>query len=423
MSIGYACKTIGVQNTTISTCQLKSISDEKLRQVIDQNLNALERMIEYNIQNNILLFRISSDMIPFASHPANTINWKVEFKERLFEIGKKIRKNGMRVSMHPGQYTVLNSGRLEVVNNAILELIYHAEFLDLLEVDATNKLILHIGGTYGDKATATKSFIGNYHRLPQIVRDRLVIENDEKNYTIDEILTISQEIGAPAVFDNLHHRLNSDRLKLDNEIESPWELIKRCGETWKSKDGKQKIHYSQQKQGAILGAHSETIAIKEFSEFYENLYDKNIDIMLEVKDKNLSAIKCINTVLKDLPACKLEKQWAAYKYLVLSKSSSIYNEIRQLLKEKDSLVSLTFYEKIEASLRLSENIGSEINAAQHVWGYFKDSATQIERKRFDKLFSDYKEGKVKISSIKNHLLKCSFTHKVDYLLNSLYFYI
>lgn len=291
MSIGYACIAVGVKNAKLSRCTLKNASEDNIRKITEANLNALDAMIDYNIENKIKLFRISSDIIPFGSHEVNKLEWQVEFKDKIIKIGNKIITSGMRVSMHPGQYTVLNSNRQEVVLNAVRDLKYHNLFLDTLGVHSTNKIVLHIGGVYGDKEKAAENFIKNYRELPSEIKKRLVIENDDKSYTIEDVLKISSEAHIPVIFDNLHNKINQSQEKL-----SEFQWINICRKTWNKSDGKQKIHYSEQRQGGTIGSHSDTICVNEFLEFYNKLPNKDIDIMLEVKDKNLSAVKCINSI-------------------------------------------------------------------------------------------------------------------------------
>ena len=109
MSIGYACLNIGTPNTNIRSVMQKNATPEKLTEVTTHNLEALEKMVDYNRKNDIRLFRISSDLIPFGSSPVNALAWSEIHNEAFHRIGAKIRKSGMRVSFHPGQYTVLNS--------------------------------------------------------------------------------------------------------------------------------------------------------------------------------------------------------------------------------------------------------------------------------------------------------------------------
>ena len=158
MSIGYACLNIGTPNTNIRSVMQRNATPEKLTEVTAHNLAALEKMIDYNIANDIRLYRISSDLIPFGSSPVNALDWPEIHKEAFERIGAKIRKSGMRVSLHPGQYTVLNSPTEDVVERAIADLIYHDKILTALGTDTTNKIVLHVGGIYGDKEAALDRF-------------------------------------------------------------------------------------------------------------------------------------------------------------------------------------------------------------------------------------------------------------------------
>lgn len=289
MSIGYACQVIGVPNTNIKRCLIKNAMESRLLELTAYNLSSLNNIIEYNIKNNIRLFRISSDLIPFGSNEINNLSWWDIFQKQFLEIGDKIQVSNMRVSMHPGQYTVLNSLNDEVVEKSIADLNYHSKVLDCLGTGTNHKIVLHIGGIYNDKGHAKKRFIKNYERLDDTVKGRLVIENDDKSYNINDVIEIGTTLNIPVIFDNLHHKINSGEI-----VESEFYWINKCKKTWKSNDGKQKIHYSQQNPLKNPGAHSETINVGEFMNFYKKLDREDIDIMLEVKDKNISAVKCIH---------------------------------------------------------------------------------------------------------------------------------
>lgn len=289
MSIGYACLTVGVLNTDIKGCMLKNAGKEKLTELIRHNLSALQHIIDYNAANEIRLFRISSNIIPFASSPVNTLEWRGIFKEALDGIGGMIKKAGIRVSMHPGQYTVLNAQSEEVAARAVDDLNYHSKFLDSLGTDSTSKIILHVGGAYGDKKAAMQLFSARYKDLDELIKRRLVIENDDKTYHIGDVLELGASLGVPVVYDNLHNKTNCCDPSKDDFY---W--ISQCALSWQQKDGRQKIHYSQQNPSKRAGSHSESIGVKEFLDFFVGLGENKPDIMLEVKDKNLSAVKCIN---------------------------------------------------------------------------------------------------------------------------------
>ena len=417
MSIGYACLTMGVLNTQFKTCRKENATDENLYKLIENNLNSLENIIDYNIKNNIKLFRISSDLIPFGSSEINKLPWHIIFKERFKKIGEKIKKSNIRVSMHPGQYTVLNSPKPEVVEKAIKDLEYHTIVLDLLDTNTKSKIILHIGGIYNEKNKSIKRFIENYRLLNNQIKERIVIENDEKFYNICDVLSISEKLDIPVVVDNLHNKINPCNNK--NDV---YYWIKEANKTWKNEDGTQKVHYSQQNPSLKTGAHSETIYIKDFMEYYNYLPYKDIDIMLEVKDKNLSAIKCINSISIENKIFALEKEWAKYKYKVLETSPASYKKIRELLKDKSGYPVLEFYTLIEDALKNKIIKGNAVNAALHIWGYFKDIASQKEKENFLKKLRQFENNNVSLKNIKTFLFNISIKYKVKYLLENYYFY-
>lgn len=415
MNIGYACLTLGVRDTNFKTCTLKNVNEENLIKIIRHNLKTLENIVDYNIENKVKLFRISSDIIPFGSSDVNTIAWWDMFKDEFEIIGDKIKKSNMRVSMHPGQYTVLNSNNPDVVKRAIEDLEYHTKFLDSLGVDKKNKIILHIGGVYGDKKSAIERFIKNYRLLDVKIKDRLVIENDDKSYNIEDVLEISEILNIPVVYDNLHNEiLSADPSKSDIYY------IEKARNTWGKEDGRQKTHYSQQNPEKRPGSHSVTIDIEEFSHYIDDLPD--IDIMFEVKDKNLSTMKAINYLNSERHIKNLELEWSKYKYNILEHSPVIYGEIRNLLKEKDSYPILEFYALIDKALNIDVEIGNSLNAIEHVWGYFKDRAIEKEKKKYNSYLERYKKGNFSIKAVKKLLLKMAVKYNEEYLLSSYYFH-
>ena len=416
MSIGYACIAIGLKGADQKSCITKNASEAKLNELIEHNLNVLEVMIDYNIKNNIKLFRISSDIIPFGSSPVNNLKWWEIFESIFQRIGSKIKKAGMRVSMHPGQYTVLNSLNEDVVNRAILDLEYSARVLDSLELSAKHKIILHIGGVYQDKEQAIQRFCENHSLLNEAVKRRLVIENDDKSYNISDVLEIGIKMKIPVVFDNLHNKVNPYDSNFD---EVYW--INECKKTWKEVDGVPKIHYSQQAQDKRVGSHSGTIRINEFIKFYNQIDHDNIDIMLEVKDKNLSAVKCINCTSPERKIKTLELEWSRYKYKVLECSQEHYLMIRKLLINKADYPAIAFYNIIEDALQKDINSENSVNAAQHVWGYFKNKVTEAEKRSCLKSIELLKKGEISSKSTKNILWRLTVKYDEKYLLDSYYF--
>ncbi len=416
MRIGYACLALGVRDSSMKTCMKKNASESRLKELIENNLNSLENLIDYNIESGIKFFRISSDLIPFGSSPVNGLQWWEIYDERFSLIGNKIYENKIRVSMHPGQYTVLNSKDEGVVERAVEDLTYHCRVLDSLGTGPESKIVLHVGGVYNDKKGAIERFVENCMKLPDSVKRRLVIENDDRSYNISEVLEIGKGLEIPVVFDNLHNSINP---AYTEKTEEYW--VNECRATWTKKDGNQKIHYSQQAIGKRAGAHSESIDVKLFLDFYSNLVKKDIDIMLEVKDKNLSAVKCINCVNGSGKIKSLEIEWSKYKYSILEKSSTVYNDIRELLKDKKGYPAVRFYSMVENALRLPENAGNAANAAMHAFGYLKKDTSAKEKVKTLKKIENYKEGKTTLRLLKKELYRLAVKYKIDYLLESYYF--
>ncbi len=289
MSIGFVSIIVNRQDIKMRSCILKNATPANLMLLIQHNLDTLDRALQWNFENDIKLFRLSSEIIPFGSHPVNNIPWWSLFRTQLLALGEKAKRFGIRLSFHPGQYTTLASPNAEVVARAERDLKYHATFLDAMGLDFSSKMILHIGSSYGDKPETMRRFIKNFKRQPRSVKKRLVLENDELHFNVEEVLKIARFTRSPVVFDILHHQINpSGKL-------SALDAVIRCRKSWRRGDGIQKIHYSQQAVGKRTGSHSDTIAVPQFLDFYKIL-PQPIDIMLEVKDKSLSALKCINAV-------------------------------------------------------------------------------------------------------------------------------
>ncbi|MCS7010550.1 MAG: hypothetical protein NZL98_04215, partial [Anaerolineales bacterium] len=149
MRLGYPCVSLLLGRTTNHDCTLRTATPEHLRALIAQNLADLRAILEHNLSNGWLMFRIGSSIIPFASHPVNTLDWQSEFGQELAEIGQFARQHNMRLSFHPGQYTVLNTPDPAILERAKAEIAYSAAFLDALGMDLSCKIVVHLGGVYG----------------------------------------------------------------------------------------------------------------------------------------------------------------------------------------------------------------------------------------------------------------------------------
>lgn len=341
MNIGYACICLGVENTNFRTCTKRFVTEELMKDIIAHNIKSLSHVIDYHHEYGIRLFRISSDLIPFGSSEFNPLSWQTLFRDEFAALGEKIRAYGMRVSMHPGQYTLLNAVDPMILERSLQDLSYHCDVLDLLGMDPSNKLVLHIGGVYGDKAAAIQRFYQQAKQLPNRIKARLVIENDDRYYTLEDVLSISARCDLPVIFDNLHHELNPSLPLLDERA-----CMLLVQQTWKPRDGLMKIHYSQQDEQRRRGAHAPFLRGDQFLSFVKQLPDQ-IDVMLEIKDKNISALQALY-LLKQLPFCA-SIVWERYRYLILRYTSTGYQRINANIHDLDAVA---FFQMIQECMSL-----------------------------------------------------------------------
>jgi UV DNA damage endonuclease len=276
LRVGYACVHTGLPSAA-RTMRLANASPERLREVTALNLDALEEILRWNREQGIEVFRISSNTIPFGSHPVNTVRWWEEFGPRLAELGRAME--GMSISTHPGQYTVLGSARSEVVEASLAELEYQALLLRSFGLDTSHKLVIHLSG-------APERFEAAVERLSNDARARLTVENDER-WSLEDVLAV----GLPVVFDAFHHQLRPSFPELDLRG-----AVLVAAETWSSR---QEVHFSTQEPGKRPGAHSETLDEASFSEFAAAVGDLPLDCVLEVKDKERSALRALQLLAAD----------------------------------------------------------------------------------------------------------------------------
>ncbi|WP_110955985.1 UV DNA damage repair endonuclease UvsE [Anaerosinus massiliensis] len=288
----------GSPNKTITHTNLMKLHEQKdrlarLRRITKTNLECLLRVLKYNAFSNIHVFRITSKLIPLATHPV-TADWDYigEFKDELTNIGKYIHQNNMRVSAHPDHFTLLNTPNETVFQTSVATLTYHAKLFQTMGLDDSAKLVLHIGGLYGDKPSALKRFHMNFEKLPDSIKNRIIIENDDKVFTAEDALQMSTLINAPVVFDVHHHNC----CNTGESLEALWpRLIK----TWRGSTPK--VHFSSPRSEKSFRAHADFIEAQEFYAFVQQvkIFNCDFDVMIEAKQKDIALFKLM-TDLKDI---------------------------------------------------------------------------------------------------------------------------
>lgn len=263
---------------------------DELKKRVTANLQDLVKMIEWNEQHGIRVFRLSSELFPHYTNP-KVESYTMEFAyDLLKQVGDTAKKYGHRLTMHPGQYNVVGTPREEMFQKTIKELMYHAEILNRMGVGMEGVMVVHGGGIYGDKEATKKRWIENYKRLPREITDRLVLENCERAFSIKDCLEVSEGCGVPVVFDT-HHFDCYKLLHPEEAFEEAEYYMPLILKTWNKKKVKPKFHVSEQGSGRC-GHHSDYIeTIPNYLMEIPKKYGQDIDIMIEAKAKELAIFK------------------------------------------------------------------------------------------------------------------------------------
>lgn len=283
----------GSPNKTITVKLAEKIAGEndrlnRFRRILRDNLDTTLRIMRYNILRHIFVYRFTSKTVPLATHPlAEHWNYLAEFNHYWQEIGALIQQHQMRVSAHPDHYTLLNSLDPAVLSASIKDLEYHASVFEAMGLPLEPQLVIHTGGLYKDKNSSIERFINTYHKLPDRIKKRLMLENDDKSYTAADVLHICQKVGCPMVLDIHHHFCNH----LNADLKVLWPQII---ETWSTQ--LPKIHLSSPKTLQQIRSHADYINIEDFLPFLwmAKEYDYDFDVMIEAKQKDLALFRLMD---------------------------------------------------------------------------------------------------------------------------------
>ncbi|KAI0030146.1 UV-endonuclease UvdE-domain-containing protein [Vararia minispora EC-137] len=232
------------------TCRIDTILKNGLdfaKNLGKRNALDLLELVKWNEKNkhicSIRFMRVSSEMFPFASHKVYGYSLDYAAAE-LKAVGDLANSLGHRLTSHPGQFTQLGSPKEDVVAASVRELKYHVSMFELMGIGRDGVIIIHMGGMYGDKQVTLERFKSNYQRLPQDIKDRLVLENDEMCYNVDDLLPVCEELMIPIVFDYHHDWIYPSS-------EPPERLLPRINATWQTKGIRPKQHLSSPRPGAL----------------------------------------------------------------------------------------------------------------------------------------------------------------------------
>jgi UV DNA damage endonuclease len=300
MRLGFAVKVLGAGGLpSHDTRRWQSGPD------LSVSLDRLEAILAYLDDTDIRFYRMATALAPYASHPdlPRFRDQPARHAERLAGVGERARALDIRLTSHPGQYTVLNSADAEVQRLAAAELEVQAELMDGMGLGPESVVVLHVGGAAGGVDEGLARFERGFALLSEPARRRLVVENDDRTYSLADVLRLSDRVGRPVVWDILHHHCHDPHGIPDREA---LELALR---TWPP-GVTPKIHYSSPRTAVEvrkrrtgrrveratvlppLRAHADLIDPIGFEQFLAGTAaGLDFDVMLEAKAKDLALLR------------------------------------------------------------------------------------------------------------------------------------
>ncbi len=266
---------------------------QKLSSIILHNLNSLQATLEFCVKNEIMAFRISSDLLPLATHPQLGYNWEkipeaTEIAAKFMEIKNFSRIRNMRLSLHPDQFVVPSSPRKSIAAASLMELLHQSQ---VAQCCGANEVNLHLGGVYGDKNKAIKEFARCFVDWPETVQKLLTLENDDVSYTVRDLANLCCTLSVPLVYDVHHHRCNPDGL-------SEFEASQISAATWLPRGAWPHFHISSPRNGWSGGnprPHGDLIVEQDFPECWRDI---NFALDVEAKHKEVAIMQLRNQLKK-----------------------------------------------------------------------------------------------------------------------------
>jgi UV DNA damage endonuclease len=261
---------------------------------LSRSVELLDVVFDYLGRNDLRVYRMSSSTIPYGTHPdLPQLDYRRqldESAEAVVALGEKARRLGLRLSTHPGQYTVVNSPDAEISRKALLDLEQDTALLDALGQGPEAVVVVHVGGVYGDKPAALERFARAWERLSEGARARVAIENDETCFDVADVLGLHRRLGVRVVFDWHHHRCNPAPSRSD-----PAEALAAACATWPA-GVRPKVHLSSPR--TAIDAKGRSPRLDQHADFVTpwDLLDVvgaapgPVDVMLEAKAKDLAVL-------------------------------------------------------------------------------------------------------------------------------------
>ena len=294
-NLGYCCINTQLRDRKITTNRgmikrtFQSKGIEYAGNLALQNIRDLIEIIKWNHQNNIVIYRMSSSMIPWMSeYEISDLPTYQKIKVLGKGIGALVKKYGQRLSFHPGPFNVLASPNPILVKKTTKELNQHAEIMDIFCLPQSHQypINIHCNGVYGNKDETLKRWSSNYKKLSKSAQARLVVENDDKAgmYSVSDLHKgIFSRVNVPITFDYHHHRFNTSNL-------TEKEAFELAASTWDYHNTKPLFHYSSCRR-SFEDSTCKSVAHADYIYEKINTYGYSVDIELEAKAKEDALLK------------------------------------------------------------------------------------------------------------------------------------
>lgn len=281
IGVGIFCSTSDNSLNTNHRIRLSRLTKETVLATFEKNFQDFLSLLELSCSMGLTVFRLGSNFIPFASHEKFDASWLEDIESRLAAASKIVKSYGIRVTMHPGQFVVLNSPDRRVVERSLRELEYHFWVLDKLGLGRESIVVVHLGGIYGSKAEAVRRFEETVEENDWLIR-RLAVENDEKHYSAADVLEVGERTGLPVVLDYYHHQLNPSPLDLD-----------RIVQTWRGVAPEFHLSSPPEKPHRF-GEHGDFVRLEDFLALASLWGDRGpLDVIIEAKKKERAVEKLV----------------------------------------------------------------------------------------------------------------------------------
>lgn len=288
--LGYVAMSVQLQNCspsqTMTFAQYSKLEEEaaihKLERIAISNLENCLRLLKHNAAHDIQFFRLSSRLVPLATHEAlKGWDYLSPIKESLLALGEFAQKHQMRIGFHPDHFVLLNSPREEVLKQSLQTLLLHHQLLQGMKIDPSHRCVMHVGGNYKNTALSLERFVSNWAEVPWQLQRMIILENDDKSFHLEDTLYLCEKLGIPLVFDYHHHLAHHHKESWEEE----WE---RVVNSWKVSELPVKMHISSPKSEKEFRHHADYIDPEMFLTFLHGIKGsvEQLDCMIEAKQKD-----------------------------------------------------------------------------------------------------------------------------------------